>query len=89
MKERSRKQQARQRPEHRDHGKYAKVNPCYHCGKSAGTDYCSHRETDGKFGDEGLVLCNPCCIFLEFFTDDEALRRLRLSNYGQNPQPRK
>ncbi len=82
------KQQRRQ--EHRDHGKYAKVNPCYFCGKSAGEDYGSHHCTDtGEWGDEGLCLCTKCCVFLESLPDDEALRRLKLSDYGGNPQKRK
>jgi hypothetical protein len=60
----SRKQQQRQ--QHREHGKYAKVNPCYCCGKSAGIDYCSHpmtdcTDSDGKaWGDTGLCLCQKC-----------------------------
>ena len=80
-------QRERQRPEHRSAGKYAAVYPCYHCGKSAGVNYCSHRETDAAFNDEGLCLCPRCCEFLESLPNDEALRRLRLANYGANPQP--
>ena len=76
----------RQRQDHRDEGRYAKVNPCYHCGKSAGVNYCSHRETDRAFDDEGLVLCQSCCAFLESLPTYEALRRLKLASYGQNPQ---
>jgi hypothetical protein len=79
----------RERQGHREHGKYAKVNPCYHCGESAGVNYVSHRETDGAFNDEGLCLCPPCCEFLESLPNDESLRRLQLANYGSNPQPRK
>jgi hypothetical protein len=80
-----------QRQKHRkDDGKYTKVNPCYHCGKSAGVDYCSHPCTDGGRGsemnDEGLCLCQTCCCFLESLPNDEALRRFKISNYGSNPQ---
>ena len=61
---RSELQQERQK--HRDHGRYAKVNPCYGCGKSAGVDYFSHPLTDcngsdGKdWGDVALCLCGKC-----------------------------
>ena len=57
-------QRARQR--HRNRGQYAKVNPCYGCGKSAGVDYLSHPMTDrtdpdGKdWGDTAICLCPKC-----------------------------
>ncbi len=35
----------RERQQHRDRGRYAKVNPCYVCGKSAGVDYPDADET--------------------------------------------
>lgn len=79
------KQHDRQSHRGRD-GRYAEVNPCYHCGKSAGVDYCSHYQTDRLFDDEGLCLCGSCCEFLQGLPDEEALRRLRLSDYGSNPQ---
>jgi hypothetical protein len=83
----SRRQESRQK--HREQsGKYAKVNPCYHCGKSAGDDYCSDRRTDNEFNDEGLCLCRACCDFLDGLADEEALWRLKLANYGTNPQQR-
>lgn len=50
----------RRRQNHRDHGKYAKVNPCYACGKSAGVDYWSHPDTDKTINDELLCLCSKC-----------------------------
>ena len=53
-------QQQRQKEEYREHGKYAKVNPCYVCGKSAGVDYCSHPDTDKTIDDELLCLCKKC-----------------------------
>jgi len=40
------KQTERQKAQYRFHGKYAQVNPCYVCKKSAGVDYCSHPDTD-------------------------------------------
>jgi hypothetical protein len=56
----------RSRQQHRDRGKYTKVNPCYACGKSSGVDYCSHPMTDctdpdGRdWGDRALCLCPKC-----------------------------
>ena len=50
----------RERQEHRENGKYAKVNPCYVCGKSAGVDYYSHPDTDGLINDDLLCLCKKC-----------------------------
>jgi hypothetical protein len=43
-----------------DDGKYAKVNPCYVCSKSAGVDYYSHPDTDGEINDDLLCLCKKC-----------------------------
>lgn len=57
----SEKQQERQQSHYRDeNGKYAKVNPCYVCGKSAGVDYLSHKDTDVTIGDDLMVLCGSC-----------------------------
>jgi hypothetical protein len=54
-------QSERQREEYRNKGKYAKVNPCYACGKSAGIDYYSHALTDtGNWDDAALCLCARC-----------------------------
>lgn len=49
-----------ERQKHREHGRYAKVNPCYVCDKSAGVNYCSHPDTDRTIGDDLLVLCGKC-----------------------------
>lgn len=60
----SRRQAERQR--HRRNGKYARVNPCYLCNKSAGEDYTSHPLTDANgsdgvgFGDMALCICAKC-----------------------------
>ena len=54
------KQKERQKDQYRNRGKYAKVNPCYVCGKSAGVDYLSHPDTDGEINDDLLVLCKKC-----------------------------
>tara|TARA_Y100000310_G_scaffold242957_1_gene247275 strand:- start:977 stop:1216 length:240 start_codon:yes stop_codon:yes gene_type:complete len=54
------KQIERQKDRYRDKGKYAKVNPCYVCEKSAGIDYFSHPDTDGEINDELLCLCKKC-----------------------------
>jgi len=53
-------QNERQKEQYREHGKYAKVNPCYVCGKSAGINYFSHHDTDKTINDELLVLCKKC-----------------------------
>lgn len=59
MKKRSQAQ--RERQTHRKKGRYAKVNPCYACGKSAGVNYFSHPLTDCEdWGDAALVLCRKC-----------------------------
>lgn len=48
----------RERQHHRNNGKYAKVNPCQGCGKSAGVEYFSHYLTDvGDWNDEAICLC--------------------------------
>jgi hypothetical protein len=55
-------------------GRYAKVNPCYACEKSAGVDYCSHPLTDRdgsdgeNWNDTALVLCGKCASATEKFT---------------------
>ena len=55
---RSYKQKARQESEFRENGRYAKVNPCYACGKSAGVEYFSHPLTDTNgWHDAALCLC--------------------------------
>jgi len=60
----TKKQQLRQN--YRENGKYAKVNPCYLCGKSAGVDYNSHHLTDSDgsdgipFDDVALCICDRC-----------------------------
>ncbi len=51
-------QRARQLREHRENGRYAKVNPCEVCSKSAGVEYYSHLMTN-EWG-FALVLCSRC-----------------------------
>lgn len=63
-----------ERQTHRDNGKYAKVNPCYVCGKSAGVDYYSHQDTDGPINDELLVLCKKCCNKLSKYDGKTAVK---------------
>lgn len=61
MKPRSKAQVARQDREYRIKGRYAQVNPCLACGKSAGDEYFSHRLTDtGDWNDIAIVLCKRC-----------------------------
>lgn len=69
-------QRDRQNREYRSKGKYALVNPCYACGKSAGVDYHSHRLTDtGEWHDLALVLCAKCSDATEHMnTPDEFLK---------------
>lgn len=69
------RQTERQREEHRSRGRYAKVNPCYVCGKSAGVSYYSDGRTDQVegFGDIALVLCLKCCRKGEAMNDTDAL----------------
>jgi hypothetical protein len=68
------KQYARQKQEHRDHGRYASVNPCYCCGKSAGVDYSGHPMTDRTdpdgtdWGDTAICLCEQCLAATERMT---------------------
>ena len=64
----------RERQHHRNHGKYAKVNPCYVCGKSAGVDYCSHPDTDSLIDDELLCLCDKCAEWLSKYDGPTAIK---------------
>lgn len=77
MATRTAKQTERQSNKHRSGGKYAKVNPCYVCGKSAGVDYCSDRadtigENGEDFGDLGLCLCEKCAEKSAAMSDADA-----------------
>jgi hypothetical protein len=72
MRKMSAKQRERQSVEHRENGRYAKVNPCYGCGKSAGVDYYSHHLTDtGNWDDAAICLCLKCCNETADMTDVE------------------
>jgi hypothetical protein len=51
-------QHERQDDRHREHGRYAKMNPCEICGKSAGANYCSFEDTNST--GYGLVICDRC-----------------------------
>ncbi len=59
-------------------GRYATVNPCQICGRSAGIDYCSDRRTDcvdsagNSWGDKALCLCGRCATKLEKLADAAA-----------------
>lgn len=66
-------QAERQKSEYRSRGRYAKVNPCRVCGKSAGVDYFSHKDTDKTIGDQLLVLCNRCYCMTIQATGQEAI----------------
>ena len=66
-------QRQRQKTEHRDRGRYAKVNPCYVCDKSAGVNYFSHPDTDNTIDDELLCLCRECADRLSGLPGPEAV----------------
>ena len=68
----TKKQEERQ--DHRINGKYAKVNPCYVCGKSAGIEYYAHKDTDGLINDELLCLCRRCYDKLEKYDGKTAVK---------------
>lgn len=84
----------KERQAHRENGKYAKVNPCYRCGKSAGADYCSvNADSSDSIGnnwnDIALCLCEPCATYLQAFTDSDpvgAWAEVNCKQYGQLPQ---
>ncbi len=71
------KPKQRERQRFRERGRYAKVNPCYVCGKSAGVDYFSHPMTDQTdangqhWGDLALCLCAACLRATEHMTTVE------------------
>lgn len=67
-------QRERQKSEYRENGKYAKVHPCYVCGKSAGVDYFSHQDTDGLINDELLCLCGKCMKKLSQYDGKTAVK---------------
>ena len=75
----SRKQQIRQG--YRDRGRYAKVNPCYLCGRSAGEGYNSHPLTDCvgsdgvPFDDIALCLCDRCAAATQNMTTTTEISR--------------
>ncbi len=78
----SEKQRERQGAEHRDNGKYAKVNPCYVCNKSAGVDYFSHQDTDGLINDELLCLCKKCADWLCKYDGKTAIKLAAMKYTG-------
>jgi hypothetical protein len=65
----------RQRQDYRENGRYAKVNPCQACGKSAGVEYFSHPLTDcaSPSGDEwddcAICLCKKCADATQDMTE--------------------
>ena len=91
MAKRTPAQRERQDSQHRDGGKYAKVNPCYLCGKSAGVNYSSDRRTDttdsagNDWGDIALVLCARCAKKLDAMPDAEAYA-LMLGDDDSSPE---
>lgn len=86
------KQRERQGKEHRStNGKYAKVNPCNRCGRSAGIDYFSDARTDTnvndfEVGDAALCLCNPCATYMADLSDADFIAEISSPSYGELPQ---
>ena len=88
------RQRQRQGKQYRDGGKYAKVNACYRCGKSAGIDYSSFNAdiTDSlgnDWNDKALCVCESCCIYLGTLSDVQAWADVNHPDYGKHPQGRK
>ena len=84
----------RERQQHRASGKYAKVNPCYRCGKSAGLDYYSDERTDtvdsqgNAWGDHALCLCGQCAAHMHTLDDAAAWAEVHRDDYGHLPRGR-
>ncbi len=87
-------QRERQSRQHRSNGKYAKVHPCYRCGKSAGVDYLSVLcdETDSlgnSWHDRAICLCGKCATYLQNLTEFDpraAWAEVTSNEYGSLPQ---
>lgn len=62
------------RQKHRERGRYAQVNPCYVCGRSAGENYESHPDTDCSINDELICLCRRCFDRLKDLPGPEAVK---------------
>lgn len=88
MKRMTDRQAARQADEYRTKGRYAKVNPCYGCGKSAGISYYSHPLTDVTWGDCALVLCGKCCDATEHMQTEEEFMEYARAHGGATPRLR-
>jgi hypothetical protein len=71
-------QRERQRSKHRNAGRYAKVNPCDRCGRSAGVDYYSDPRHE-QHGGYGLCLCEPCADMLASLSDESYAQAARLA----------
>jgi hypothetical protein len=50
-------------------GRFAALNPCYGCGKSAGEKYLSHDLTDNGWEDLAICLCEKCAEATGKMTD--------------------
>ncbi len=49
-------------------GRYAKLNPCNVCGKSAGADFCSYERATYVVP----CICDRCTVKADKLTDDAA-----------------
>jgi hypothetical protein len=86
-------QRERQKREHRDEeGRYAQVNPCYRCGKSAGADYFSGPYVDRgdptgrSWGDQMLCTCEPCANYLHKLGPEEIAAEVDSKLWGRLPK---
>lgn len=59
--------QAKRQSTREGNGRYAKLNPCECCGRSAGADYCSDDRCNTT--GHGLILCAKCCGNLSTMDD--------------------
>lgn len=84
----------RQGEEHRKSGRYARVNPCQRCGKSAGVDYysvlCDQTDSLGnEWHDSAICVCQKCAKYLEDLVEsnpEAAWMEIKSQDYGSLPQ---
>jgi len=87
-------QRDRQRSRESD-GRYTIHNPCYRCGKSAGTEYYSGKYVDrddenGRhWGDELLCICRACESYLHKLDLQGLYEEVSNMNWGNLPKGKK
>ena len=70
--------QSRRQSHRGQDGKYAEVNPCQCCGKSAGLEYFSHHDTDVTIADELICLCGKCFKRLDTMSGPDAIKSIKM-----------